>query len=581
MLRQPRESESASSAVESMDAQTEGGVEENAGSRRQFLQLGAFTAIGLASGCGTSPPGEPGGDSGTGGGTSQGTGGTGTGGTGTGGSAVGTGGTSGTGGTTPMTTGGTGPGAGGVSGTSGTGAAGGGNAAGMNAGTGGANATGGAPAGGAGNGAGGASATGGAPAGGMGGSPMGGAGGGGGGTGDGWKENNYTPLPMLPDGTHGPSLPKLPDPFKFLDGSRISSKSDWERLRADLSAKIQAAVYGPKMPPPDKLTATLSGSTVTVNLTVGSKTGMFTFSIKGGGSMGSPKPAVIRCASSGCPFPSSVATIDFDEHAFAQENKSIPTSGLVSTLFGSAAAKSGSDICWAWGASRIIDALEMLPEAGIDTKALATTGCSFAGKGALAMGAFDERVALTVMQEGGSGGCAAWRLSTAETKAGQKIQEATEIVGEQNWEGADFRALFSGKSAASAPVDMLIADQHFVVAICAPRAVLLIENDIDWLGPVATYGGGVSGREVFKALGIEDRVGISVAANHGHCQFPSSQQKDLTNFINRFLLKMTADTSGVDLLNATNSKLKTFNKADWIDWDTPTLGGSLPWDPFA
>jgi hypothetical protein len=409
---------------------------------------------------------------------------------------------------------------------------------------------------------------------------MGGTGGTGGSTG-GWKENNYTPLPALPDGTHGPSNPKLPDPFKFLDGTRISSKADWERLRADLSAKIQAAVYGPKMPPPDKVEASISGGTVTVKCTVGSKSGSFTFSIKGGGTK--PSPAVIRCASSGCPFPSSVATIDFDEHAMAAENKMWPTTGLVSTLYGNTAAKSGSDICWAWGASRIIDALEQLgPDAsGINTHALATTGCSFAGKGALAMGAFDERVALTVMQEGGSGGSALWRVSTKEASMGQNIQEATEIVGEQNWEGKDFHDLFSGKSKASAPVDMLIADQHFVVALCAPRAVLLIDNDIDWLGPVAVYGGGVAAREVFTALGIKDRIGVSVSPNHSHCQFPSSQQAALTAFINRFLLKMSATTDGVDDHNATNSKLKTFNKADWIDWDTPTLGGSLPWDPFA
>ena len=47
------------------------------------------------------------------------------------------------------------------------------------------------------------------------------------------------------------------------------------------------------------------------------------------------------------------------------------------------------------------------------------------------------------------------------------------------------------------------------------------------------------------------------------------------------MLGMQADTSGVDLLTATNSKIKTWNKADWIDWDTPTLSGSLAWDPFA
>ncbi|HEX2736424.1 MAG TPA: hypothetical protein VHM70_32700 [Polyangiaceae bacterium] len=401
----------------------------------------------------------------------------------------------------------------------------------------------------------------------------------------GGKENNFTPLPAIPDGTNGPSNKMLPDPFKFMDGTRITSKADWEKLRADLSAMIQAAVYGPKMPAPDTLDATFSGGKVTVNMTVGGKNGSFSFSISGGGTADSPKPCVIICGGGtmpSVPFPDSVARIGLDNATFAGDSAGVyPPPGLVKDLYGDAAAKSGSDICWAWGASRIIDALEKVPEAGIDTTRIATTGCSFAGKGALAMGVFDERVALTVMQEGGSGGSALWRVSTAEAAQGQNIQEATEICDEKNWEGKDFHTLFSKKDKKTAPVDMLIADQHFAVAIAAPRAILLIENDIDWLGPVAAYGGGVSGRKVYEALGIADRCGVSVAANHGHCQFPGSQQAAVTAFINRFLLGMDADTSGVDELNATNSKLKTFKEADFIDWDVPTLDGDLPWDPFA
>jgi hypothetical protein len=296
--------------------------------------------------------------------------------------------------------------------------------------------------------------------------------------------------------------------------------------------------------------------------------------------MGDKIPVVIRCDGSGCPFPSSVASISLTTSTFADQ-KARPTTGLVTTLYGSAAAKSGSDICWAWGASRIIDALEMLPATGIDATKVAVTGCSYAGKGALAMGAFDERVSLTVMEEGGSGGSALWRVSSKEASLGQNIQEATEIVGEANWEGQPFYDLFHGQSKTNAPVDKLISDQHMVVAICAPRACLLIENDIDWLGPVAAYGGGVAARHVYNALGIKDRIGISVAANHGHCSFPSSQQAPLTAFINRFLFNMKADTSGVDLLNATNSKLKMFTESDWIDWTEPTLSGNLSWDPFA
>jgi len=321
---------------------------------------------------------------------------------------------------------------------------------------------------------------------------------------------------------------------------------------------------------------------VTVNCKVGTKTGSFTFTIKGG-STSTPAPAVIRIASSGNPFPSSVATIDFDEHQFAQENKMWPTSGLVTTLYGNTAAKSGSDICWAWGASRIIDALIQLGPAatGVNPKALAATGCSFAGKGAFACGAFDERFMLVAPEEAGSGGAALWRVSSAEAAKGQNIQEATEIVGEQNWQGKDFHDLFSGKSKTNAPVDMLIADQHFLVALCAPRALLIIDNDIDWLGPLATYAGGIIGKKVYTALGIADRCEVNVSSEHGHCAFPSSQQAELTAFINRFLLKTSTTTTAKDVLNDTHSTIKTYTETDWISWTAPTLSGSLSWDPFA
>jgi hypothetical protein len=43
-------------------------------------------------------------------------------------------------------------------------------------------------------------------------------------------------------------------------------------------------------------------------------------------------------------------------------------------------------IAWAWGISRLIDALEAMPEAGIDPTQLGVMGCSRNGKGALIAG---------------------------------------------------------------------------------------------------------------------------------------------------------------------------------------------------
>ena len=394
----------------------------------------------------------------------------------------------------------------------------------------------------------------------------------------GWKEDNAKGVCTTgtpPTFANSVSNAKLPDPFKFLSGKRLSSKADWECLRADLSAMLQSCIYGAKMPPPDKLTATFSGGKMTVNMTVGSKTGMFTVTISGGGTKDKPVPCLITCGGSSLSKLSGVAQIDMANNSMSQESTTVGSGGLVNTLYGDAAKKSGSLIGWAWGLSRIIDGLELCPEAGIDLKAIAVTGCSRNGKGALAMGAFDERVALTLMQEGGSGGSAAWRISEAEKKAGQKIQESSEIVGEANWQGADFKQYANGMNSK------LSADQHFAVALCAPRAVLLLENDIDWLGPLAAYGGGIAGQMVFEALGIKERCGVSVGANHSHCSFPTSQQKHLDAFVNRFLKRTSSTNMLVDELNATNSTLKKFDKATWIDWDIPTLSGSLAWDPFA
>jgi hypothetical protein len=404
---------------------------------------------------------------------------------------------------------------------------------------------------------------------------MGGTGGTGGSMGGG-KENNGATCAIGAIPTV--SNPKLPDPFKMIDGTRISSKDQWNCLRAELSAMAQAHIYGAKMPPPDELTATFSGGKLTVNMKVGSQTGSFTATISGGGSAASPVPCLITCGGSSLGTLSGVAKIDMANNSMDQESKTVASGGLVHMLYGTAAQKSGSLIGWAWGLSRIIDGLEQCPEAGIDLKRIAVTGCSRNGKGALAMGAFDERVALTIPQEGGSGGPAAWRISEAEYKAGQNIQESQEIVGEANWQGTDFRQ-FSNRGNNKG----LAADQHTVIALCAPRAVLVIDNDIDWLGPIACYGGGKAAMKVYEALGIADRIGVSVSAEHSHCQFPSSQTAYLTAFVNRFLKGMNTDTSGVDDTNSHSSttKLGSFKEADWIDWTVPTLSGNLAWDPFA
>ena len=73
---------------------------------------------------------------------------------------------------------------------------------------------------------------------------------------------------------------------------------------------------------------------------------------------------------------------------------------------------------WAWGLSRLNDGLQQLgsKRTKIDLQHIGVMGCSYAGKMALFCGALDERIALTIAQESGGGGAAAWRVSRSLEK---------------------------------------------------------------------------------------------------------------------------------------------------------------------
>ena len=81
------------------------------------------------------------------------------------------------------------------------------------------------------------------------------------------------PIPYLPTINELPSIQSLPDPFEWADGrGRIKNFSDWRIRRAEIGAQIQNYEIGKKPARPDSITASYSGSTLTVKVTVGSQT---------------------------------------------------------------------------------------------------------------------------------------------------------------------------------------------------------------------------------------------------------------------------------------------------------------------
>lgn len=483
------------------------------------------------------PGADPGGSASTGGAT---TGGSTSGGSTSGGStSAGTSASSSTTGTSGVTTG--------VGGSAGTGGAGGegtgaGGAGGEGAGTGGAGAgTGGA--GGEGTGTGGA-----------------------GGEGDTFEEDEGTDCAVasLPDAGSLPAVAKLPDPFKKLDGTRMSTKAEWRCRRQEIKKQAEKYIYGAKPPKPDSVTGTVSRNSITVNVSHQGKSTSFTVSVElpTGGS--GPYPAIVGLGGGFLGFPLStslvkgegVAIINYDPYAVGAESGSRSSKrGAFYDIYGSNSA-TGLLVAWSWGVSRILDVLEASGGDILSADAIGVSGCSRFGKGAFTIGAFDQRIALTLPIESGSGGVPIWRGIP-----GEGAQSPSSAYGETYWLGDAFGSFTS--RVTSLPVDT-----HEVVAMVAPRGLFIMDNPhIPNLGPRSAHVAALAGAEVYKALGAGSNISyISAVSDGNHCAQRTEWNEPLRQNIRKFL-KKTADSAGT----ISAASRATGNLSEWREWNTPTL----------
>ncbi|MGA2093707.1 MAG: dockerin-like protein [Sedimentisphaerales bacterium] len=371
-------------------------------------------------------------------------------------------------------------------------------------------------------------------------------------------------IPPMPSYSSLPANSYLPDPFKMMDGSRITTKAQWACRRAEIAALSQEFELGVKPGKPSSVTSFFSENSITVTCSEGEKSISFSCSITYPSEGNAPYPAMICVGGSGLSSQLSglgVAVITFPNNQIAQQtNSGSRGKGKFYDLYGSAHS-AGALMAWAWGVDCLIDALETTPAAGIDANRLGVTGCSRNGKGALAVGEFDERIKLTIPQESGAGGAASWRVSDAQKAAGQNVQTLSQIVTENCW----FRSDFSHFGSA---VNKLPFDHHMIAALCAPRALLFVENtSMEWLGNLSTWTNGNVTHMVWEALGIPDKMGFSQAGHPDHCRFPSSQNPELTAYVQKFLV---GGGTGNTTIMKTDSGL-TFDKAKWVDWTVPSL----------
>ena len=351
-----------------------------------------------------------------------------------------------------------------------------------------------------------------------------------------------------------PEIATLPDPFAWADGSgRSTDFKDWKRHRFEIAHQLQHYELGMKpVTPRDSIEAILNNDTLRVIVHENGEVLLLTAPIKYSEGNG-PFPAIIGIGRSTGALPEQlfdkrkIAQITFDftqvmSHTQKRGNEPINPEQT----------EMGSYCAWSWGISRLIDGLEKVEKKSrIDLSHLAISGCSFAGKMALFAGAFDERIALTIAQEPGGGGVNAWRVS--------ETLENVETLGRTNyaWFLESMRQ-FAGKNVNRLPID-----HHELAALIAPRALLVLGNtDYEWLAEESNYVSCQAARMVWKAFGIEDRMGFSIQGGHMHCMLPKSQYPEVEAFIDKFLLGKTYVDTFV-------TKADMFEDMDYLKW--------MPW----
>jgi hypothetical protein len=353
---------------------------------------------------------------------------------------------------------------------------------------------------------------------------------------------------------------KLPDPFTRLNGTRIATKSDWRCRRAEIKKLAEKYVYGEKHAKPAGVTGTVSNTNITVNVTDQGKSSSFSARVELPSGSG-PFPAVVVVGGFGADTAtikaSGAAVISYDPLAVGREgtprnNKQ----GAYYSIYGSQSS-TGVLMAWAWGVSRIIDVIEQSGGNILKADAMGVTGCSRYGKGAFAIGAFDQRIALTMPIESGTAGAPIFRGIPGESGS----QPLSSAYSEQPWLGDAFGS-FTGNPAT------LPLDTHEIVSMVAPRGLFIMENPhIDWLGAKSGSVAALGGAEVYKALGAGSNITYwSDIQDGNHCAVRSEWKTPLQQNIQKFLLK-TGNAPGTIRI----SGKKPGNLAEWRTWQTPTL----------
>ncbi len=386
-----------------------------------------------------------------------------------------------------------------------------------------------------------------------------------------------------------PKVTELPDVFTFLNGSPVTSLEEWELRKEEILEMYQYYMYGVAPDPAGEdlsvelldsymlrfewngqvyefpVTAQPNQKFIKMNITKGDASANFiataTFpstTIDNVTTITPPVhpdgyPVLIVIGSLGANEKNYLnqngyAVIEFDTGSVASDNYN--RTGAFYNLYPYGRTwetQTGVLMAWAWGVSKIIDALE-IEALGANTLQISpvntiVTGVSRNGKAAAVAGAFDSRIRVTAPGSSGAGGMAMFRYNSAghvHDYSSLDRQEFIEFDGNDNsWnnfqanpmhtvgtneslsniqsgsEGHWFNDTFQGFSSP----EQLPFDQYYLAALASgPDRYFYITAEVngsDWINSQGMYASYLAAQKVYDSLGIGDNIGIHLHST-GH-----------------------------------------------------------------
>ena len=349
----------------------------------------------------------------------------------------------------------------------------------------------------------------------------------------------------FPEPDRLPSHPELPNPLVLFDGTRVTSKEQWiEKRRPELKALFQNYMYG-HLPPPVKIKSKVQHEDTEA---FGGKATLRDVTISFG-PPGTPPIQLLLIVPNARKEPAPVFLgITFcGNHALVSDpavrlptvwmypgpgvkdhrateagrgkqidvwalEQSIDRGYAVATFYSGDVDPDRPDVregiqahlrakdakatdhdygtiaAWAWGAQRVVDYL--CERDDIDRTRIALVGHSRLGKATLLAAALDERIALAIPHQAGCGGTAPSRTNNPKAESVRRINTSF-----PHWFDGAFKRF-------NDCTDKLPFDQHCLIALMAPRPILLSNAVEDqWANPSGQFQMLQAADPVYRLLG--------------------------------------------------------------------------------